>query len=315
MNDVVDKTAKLTFGFLRMAILLCGFWALINTFVLAQAADEKSEWKPVEDAMGRSGKMQPGDVLKFGMPRKDLQVTLRGTQVKPGLALGSWAAFKKMGNGAVVMGDLVLTVDEVEPVMLKLQQEGIEQTALHNHLLGESPRIMYMHIAGRGDALKLAQALHDAIALTKTPAGTSAPSPQQSKLDIDTTQIDQGLGRTGKTDGGIYKFEVPRAEKITDDGMEVPSSMGLTTTINFQPTGSGKAAITGDFVLIGSEVNPVIKALRENGIEVTAVHSHMLMENPRLFFLHYWANADAMKLAHGLRAALDKTNSTKTAGQ
>ena len=260
MNDVVDKTAKLTFGFLRMAILLCGFWALINTFVLAQAADEKSEWKPVEDAMGRSGKMQPGDVLKFGMPRKDLQVTLRGTQVKPGLALGSWAAFKKMGNGAVVMGDLVLTVNEVEPVMLKLQQEGIEQTALHNHLLGESPRIMYMHIAGRGDALKLARALHDAIALTKTPAGTSAPSPQQSKLDIDTTQIDQALGRTGKNDGGIYKFEVPRAEKITDDGMEVPSSMGLTTTINFQPTGSGKAAITGDFVLIGSEVNPVIKA-------------------------------------------------------
>jgi hypothetical protein len=207
-------------------------------------------------------------------------------------------------------------VDEVEPVMLKLQQEGIEQTALHNHLLGESPRVMYMHIAGRGDAVKLAQGLHEALALTKTPAGASgAPSPQQPKLDIDTTQIDQALGRTGKNDGGIYKFEVPRAEKIIDDGMDVPSSMGLTTTINFQPTGSGKAAITGDFVLIGSEVNPVIKTLRENDIEVTAVHSHMLTENPRLFFLHYWANADAVKLAHGLRVALAKTNSTKTAAQ
>src|SRR5438270_2225221 len=200
---------------LSASLLLLGILAF-NTFIPAQTANDKSEWKPVEDAMGRSGKVQPGEVLKFGMPRKDLQVTVNGTQVKPGLALGSWAAFKKIANETMLMGDLVLTTDEVEPVMLKLQQEGIEQTALHNHLLGESPRIMYMHIAGHGDAVKLARALHDALALTKTPAGTpAASSAQPPKLDIDTTQIDQTLGQKGKSDNGIYNFEVPRSENIT----------------------------------------------------------------------------------------------------
>jgi hypothetical protein len=292
--------------------MVCGLF--IATLAAAQKSNEKSAWKPVEDAMGRSGKTQPGDVLKFAMPRKDLQVTLNGTQVKAGLALGSWAAFKKMGNDAMVMGDLVLTTSEVEPVMLKLQEEGIGQTALHNHLLDESPRVMYMHIAGHGNAVKLAKALHDALTLTKTPPETKgAANPQQPKLDIDAARIDETLGAKGKNDSGIYKFEFPRAEKITENGMEVPPSMGLTTTINSQPTGGGKAAITGDFVLIGGEVNPVIRALRENGIEVTAVHSHMLSENPRLFFMHYWANADAVKLAHGLRSAFDKTNSAKAA--
>jgi hypothetical protein len=311
-----DQTKRHINSFLILTITLVVFLTLGGAHLLAQTANEKSEWKPVEDAMGRSGKLQPGDVFKFGMPRKDLQVTVNGVQVKPGLALGSWAAFKKMGEEAMVMGDLVLTTDEVEPVMLKLQQEGIEQTALHNHLLGESPRVMYMHIAGRGDAVKLARALHDALALTKTPAAASPTSSGQApKLDIDSAAIDQALGRKGKNDNGIYKTEVARAEQIKDDGMEIPPSMGLTTTVNFQPTGGGKAAITGDFVLIASEVNPVIRALRENGIAVTAVHNHMLNENPRLFFMHYWANADAVKLAHGIRAALDKTNSAKATGE
>ena len=303
--------ARRQFCLCLTAVAVCALCVLSTAPVVGQTTTDKA-WKPVEDALGRSGKMQPGDVLKFSMPRKDMQVTIAGTQVKPGLALGSWAAFKKTGNEAMVMGDLVLAENEVEPVMMKLQQEGIEQTALHNHLLGESPRVMYMHIESQGDAVKLAKALHDALALTKTPGETkSAASPEQPKLDIDTTQIDQALGKKGKNDNGIYKFEFPRAETITDHGMQVPPSMGLTTTINFEPTGSGNSAITGDFVLLGKEVNPVIRALRENGIGVTAVHSHMLTENPRLFFLHYWANADAIKLAHGLRAALDKTNSEK----
>ncbi|HZR30928.1 MAG TPA: DUF1259 domain-containing protein [Terriglobales bacterium] len=309
-----DETTRHVNSFLIPTITLVVLLTLGSAQFLGQATNEKSDWKPVEDAMGRSGKLQPGDVFKFGMPRKDLQVTVNGVQVKPGLALGSWAAFKKMGEEAMVMGDLVLTTDEVEPVMLKLQQEGIEQTALHNHLLGESPRVMYMHIAGRGDAVKLARALHDALALTKTPAEGNPPS-SPPKLDIDTAGIDEALGRKGKNDNGIYKIEVPRSEKITDSDMEVPPSMGVATAINFQPTGGGKAAITGDFVLIASEVNPVIRALRENGIAVNAVHNHMLNENPRLFFIHYWANADAVKLAHGIRAALDKTNSAKATGQ
>ncbi|HKC70864.1 MAG TPA: DUF1259 domain-containing protein [Terriglobales bacterium] len=288
------------------AVLLLVSCVVVNA---QQTSQVPSEWKRVEDALGRKGSMQPGDVFKFGMPRSDLRVTVEGTPIKPGLALGSWAAFKTSGKEAIVMGDLVLLGSEVEPVMMKLQEMGIEETAVHNHLLGESPRVMYMHIAGHGDAVKLASALKSALALTKTPPAYPASSAKQPNLGIDTAQIDQILGHNGKNNGGIYQVSVPRAETITDMGMEIPPSMGTATSINFQPTGNGRAAITGDFVLLGSEVNPVIRALRDHGIQVTALHSHMLTENPRLFFMHYWANDNAVSLAKGLRAALDKTNS------
>jgi hypothetical protein len=274
--------------------------------------DPASGWKQVEDAMGRAGQIQPGDVIKFGMPRKDLHVVLNGVDIKPGLALGSWAAFKRDGAGAMVMGDLVLTKDEVEPVMMKLQDSGIQESALHNHLLGESPHVMYMHIASRGDAAQMAKAIHDALALTKTPAPDVSPAPQApAALGFDQKQVEQIIGHAGKVNGRILQIGVPRSETITDSGMTAPPSMGVATALNFQPTGSGKAAITGDFVLLGSEVNPVMKALRQNGIDVTALHSHMLMEEPRLFFMHFWANDDAVKLAKGLRAALDLTTSAK----
>ncbi len=269
------------------------------------------EWKSVEDALGRKGSIQPGDVFKFSMPRSDLKVTVAGTPIKAGLALGSWLAFKKTRNEAIVMGDLVLTESEVEPVMMKLQQEGVEQTAVHNHLLNENPRVLYMHVAGHGDPAKLASALKDALALTTTPAAPTTSAAAQQSLGIDTVQIDKTLGYQGKNNNGIYQFSVARAEKIRDMDTEVPPSMGTATAINFQPTGNGRAAITGDFVLLGSEVNPVIKALREHGIQVTAIHSHMLTEEPRLFFMHFWANDEALKLAKGLRAALDQTNSAK----
>jgi hypothetical protein len=264
------------------------------------------DWKAVAQALGKEGSMQPGDVYKVSLPRSDLRVTADGVQLKPALALGSWVAFKKSGNMTMVMGDLVLTEDEVTPVMTKLQEGGVEQTALHNHVLRESPRVMYMHISAMGDAVKIAKAIHDALALSKTPF-TAASSGSQ-ELGIDTRQLDQIMGQSGKANGGVYQFSIPRAERITENGMEVPPAMGLATAINFQPTGGGKAAITGDFVLIASEVNPVIRALRDNGIEVTALHSHMLDENPRLFFMHFWANADAQRLARGLRTALDKMN-------
>ena len=269
-----------------------------------------ADWKDADAAMGRAGQDQPDGTHKYALPRKDLNVTLNGVQIKAGLALGSWVAFKSMSSGnAVAMGDLVLLEDEVSPVMQELQSGGIDITALHNHLIGESPRVMYMHIHGMGNAASLGKVIHSAIAKTKTPdAGPAAAPPE---LDIDTKQIDQILGHAGKNNGGIYQVSVPRAERITDGGMAVPNSMGVATALNFQPTGGGKAAITGDFVLLGKEVNPVIKALRENGIAVTALHSHMLQEQPRLFFMHFWANDDALKLAKGLRAALDQTNSAK----
>jgi hypothetical protein len=277
---------------------------------LAQTAPAASDWKAVEQALGRSGQLQGDGAYKFGLPRGDLKVTVDGVQVKPTLALGSWIAFSSPGQDAMLMGDLVLAEDEVSPVMLALQENGLQVTALHNHVLHETPRVMYMHIAGHGDAAKLAGSMKQVIALTKTPAPTQPPSTPPA-LDLDTAAIDQILGYKGKANGGVYQVGAPRAEKITEAGMSIPGSMGLATALNFQPTGGGKVAITGDFVLLGSEVNPVMKALRQNGIQVTAVHSHMLQEEPRLFFMHFWANDDAVKLAKGLRAALDQTNSKK----
>jgi hypothetical protein len=216
-----------------------------------------------------------------------------------------------MGEEGMVMGDLVLTMDEVNPVMLKLAAGGIEVTALHNHLLRNQPFTMYMHVLGRGDPVKLASALRTALAESKTPlaaAAAAAPPP----IDLDTAAIEQILGAKGTNNGGVYQFSIPRAEPIKDNGMDVPPPMGSANAINFQPTGGGKAAITGDFVLVGKEVNPVLKALRGHGIEVTAIHNHMLDDQPHLYFMHFWANDDAKKLAEGLKAALAQINIAKS---
>ena len=270
------------------------------------------DWKQVDASLGKSGALQPDGAYKVGMPRSDLHVTTAGVSVKPALALGSWVAFKQVSDTeAMLMGDLVLLESEVSAVVGKLQQGGIEQTALHNHLQNESPRVMYLHIASGGAPAKLAAALRGALAVTKTPLGAPTAAAPAASFGIDTAQVGQILGYRGKVNGGVYQVGVPRAEKVTVDGIDVPASMGLATAINFQPTGGGKAAITGDFVLMGSEVNPVIRALRDNGIVITALHSHMLTDSPHLFFMHYWGNDDALKLAHGLRAALDKMNVKK----
>jgi hypothetical protein len=270
-----------------------------------------ADWKPVEQALGKAGSMQPGDVYKVSFPRSDLRVTAAGVELKPALALGTWVAFKRMVDMTVVMGDLVLTENEVTPVLSRLQQGGVDTTALHNHVLNESPRVMYMHIHAMGDAVAIAKAIHEALALTKTPFATS-PSTPTAEIGINTKQIDQIMGQSGKVNGGVYQYSIARADEITDvmhdHKMVIPPAMGLAQAINFQPTGAGKAAITGDFVLLAGEVTPVMKALRENGIEVTAVHSHMLTDDPHLFFMHFWANDDALKLARGLRGALDKVN-------
>jgi hypothetical protein len=291
-------------------------YILVLTTVLASAhaaaaqtsAPPARDWAAVEQALGRKGTSNPGDVIKFSFPRSDMSVSVAGVQLKPALALGSWVAFQHTNDGAVAMGDLVLGEDEVAPVMKKLQQGGVEQTALHNHLLLESPHVMYMHIHGRGDAQKLATTIHDALALTKTPMSAPPPATPTPAIDLDIAMIANALGATGKVSGGVYQLSVPRADRITEHGAEVPPSMGVATAINFQPTGDGKAATTGDFVMIASEVNPVIRALTSHGIAVGALHSHMLEETPRLFFMHFWANDDATVLAAGLRAALATMN-------
>jgi hypothetical protein len=269
------------------------------------------DWKAVEMAMGRTGAEQPGGVYRFSLPRGDMQVTTGGVNVRPALALGSWVAFKAHGNGAMAMGDLVLAEDELNPVLSRLQQGGVEQTAIHHHITRESPRVLYVHIHGHGDPVKIAETIRQAVALTRTPPPAAPASPSGEPFGIDTAQVARALGHAGRVNGGVYQVSVPRAETIREGDFEVPPSMGLGIAINFQPTVGGKAAITGDFVMVGSEVNPVIRALRENGIEVTSLHNHLLTEEPRLFFMHVWANDDALELARGLRAALDKTNSRR----
>ena len=279
---------------------------------LAVAADD---WQAqVGEALGKTGGTAPGGIYRVGLPRTDLKVTLDGVELKPGFALGGWLAFEKMGEGGMVMGDLVLTMDEIAPVTTKLAAGGIDVTALHNHLLRNQPFTMYMHVLGHGDPVKLATALHTALAETKTPlsASPAAPAATPPPIDLDTAAIDQTLGAKGTNNGGIYQVSIPRAEPIKDGNMDVPPPMGSANAINFQPTGGGKTAITGDFVLIAKEVNPVLRALREHGIEVTALHNHMLDDQPHLYFMHFWANDDAKKLAEGLKAALAQINIAKS---
>jgi len=296
---------------LAMNCAVLAFAAMLSAPAIA--ADDGWQGR-VGEALGKTGSSMPGGIYRVGLPRTDLKVMLDGIELKAGFALGSWLAFEAMGDSGMVMGDLVLTMDEVSPVMKKLIEGGIEVTALHNHLLRNQPFTMYMHVLGRGDPLKLAAALHSALAESKTPLSPapSAPATAPPPIDLDTAAIDAALGAKGTNNGGVYQFGIPRAEPIKDAGVGVPPAMGSANAINFQPTGGGKAAITGDFVLIAKEVNPVAKALRDNGIEVTAIHNHMLDDDPHLFFMHFWANDDAKKLAEGLKAALALINIAKS---
>jgi hypothetical protein len=273
---------------------------------LASAAD--IDWSKVDQALGKKGSDQPGGVHKYSLPRSDLAVNVDGVAIKPALALGSWLAFQPTADGAMFMGDLVLTDTEISPVMQQLIQGGVEITAVHNHLLRTSVPVLYMHVGGHGDPVQLAGALHAGLSLSKTAFAPSAAPAQAAPLDLDTAAIEKILGYKGTANGGVYQFSVPRAESISEGGMPIPASMGTATAINFQPTGGGKAAITGDFVLLGSEVAPVLKTLRAQGIEVSALHSHMIDDSPHLYFMHFWANDDAARLARGLRAALDVAN-------
>jgi biotin operon repressor len=280
---------------------------LLSAPVCAQEID----WQQIDATLGRKPAVS-GDVHRYGFPRTDLSVTLDGVAIKPTLALGGWVAFKPAHGGAMIMGDIVLLETEINPVMAKLIEGGLQITAVHNHLLRANPATFYMHVGGHGDPAKMAGVIRDALSLSKTPLVPSTAAAPPPAIDLNTAQLDQTIGVKGQANGGVYQFGVPRRDQVIENEMPIAPAgpMGLATAINFQPTGGGKAAITGDFVLAGNEVNPVIRALRSNGIEVTAVHSHMLDEQPRLFFLHFWANDDAAKLARGLRAALDETAST-----
>jgi len=277
------------------------------------AESQTQAWaSSVDTILGRAGAMQPGGLYKFSLPRSDLSVAVGDIRLKPALALGSWIGFLPAGAGnALVMGDLVLTESEIGPVMRTLQQGGVEQTALHNHLRGELPHVMYMHIMASGKPDAIARAIHAALALTGTPATAGAPAAGPPGVELDTAAIARILGQTGKLNGVVYQEAIPRAEVIHMAGQVIPPSMGVATAVNFQPTTAGHAVTTGDFVLLGSEVNGVIRALRSHDIEVTALHSHMLDESPRLYFMHFWGDGETDAVARGLRAALDVTNRGK----
>jgi uncharacterized protein DUF1259 len=286
----------------KMLLLASVLAAAFPVAAHAQAID----WEKVDAAFGRKPAVS-GDVHRYGFPRSDLAVTVDGITIKPALALGGWIALKPVHGGAMAMGDLVLLESEINPVMAKLIEGGLEITAVHNHLLRARPATFYMHVGGHGDPVRMAAAIHDALAISKTPMTAPEASPPPG-IDLDTAQLDRIIGAKGQANGGVYQFNVPRRDPIIESGVQISpvGPMGAAIAINFQPTGGGKAAITGDFVLTGDEVNPVMRELRSNGIEVTALHNHMLTEQPRLFFMHFWANDDALKLANGLRAALEK---------
>jgi len=282
--------------------------ALGAALVSLPARAAEIDWKKVDAALGKTATVS-GEVHRYGIPRSDLHVTLDGVAIKPALALGGWVSFAPMHGETMVMGDLVLLDSEITPVMSKLLDSGLEITAIHNHILRASPATFYMHVGGHGDPEKMAAAIHAALSsASKTPfepPATTAAATQP--LDLDTADIDKAMGAKGTVNGGVYQFGIPRREPAKEGGVQVNTALGGANAINFQPTGGGKAAITGDFLVTGNEVNPLIRALRSGDIEVTAIHSHMLDEEPLMFFIHFWANDDAVKLAHSVRTALDKT--------
>jgi hypothetical protein len=282
------------------AAMLAGFMSV----ALAQTSD----WQGVETALGRKGAVQE-DMLKVTFPRSDLKVTVGEVPVEPGLALTSWIGFKGTEKNAMMMGDLVLLEKEVPPVIVQLVAKGIEVTAIHNHILNESPSVKYLHFSGNGDPRKLADAMRAALSLTGTPIEMQPPATTRTTA-VDWTKVEAIFGKTGQKKGNLLQLGFPRQETIKEHGIAVPPYMGMATAINIQAVGN-KAATTGDFVLLGDEVNPVVQALTSHNIAVTAIHSHMLYESPRLFFLHFWGYDEPEKLARGLKAALDKTNSRK----
>ena len=286
-------------------------YALLLSLVLAQApaatAPSGLDTAAIAKAIGRQGQFQ-GDVYRIALPRTDLDVRVGDVKIRPGFALGTWVAFRSTGREAAVHGDLVLLEGEVDPVVSRLFAAGLQITALHNHLVGESPRIMYLHIWGTGDAATLAAGVRSALDATATPREAPSAPPAADDEGLGADVIQRRLGVTGTVRGGVLAVSVPRREKISMMGVDMPPSMGMATALNFQSSGNGNVVGTGDFVLTADEVNPVARALSTNGIGVRALHNHMLHGTPELYFMHFWASGTPERVADGLRAALDVIN-------
>ena len=285
-------------------LLILTSMAVVPIAVSAQGLDTAK----IDQVFSRSGQ-KVGEVYKVGFPRTDLHVVVDEIAIKPGLALGSWAAFTGTDDNAMVMGDLVLLEGEINPVMEKLRTSGFEITAIHNHLLDEAPHVMYMHYMAHGPAVGLANSLQGALAVSKTPLGKpTAGSAEPANPPEWAKTIEETVGHKGNFKGGVLSIGVPRADAISMSGMTITPAQGVAESINFQEADSGKIATTGDFVLTATEVNSVISALEQHHILVTALHSHMLTEEPRLFFMHFWGYGPTQEVAAGIKAALDRVH-------
>jgi len=286
---------------LRLLTLVCSL--SLPILVRAQGVTTAT----IDQALGRSGQ-KTGDVYRVSFPRTDLHVSVSGLAVKPGLALGSWAAFLGTDDNAMVMGDLVLLEEEVNPVMAKLRSYHFEITALHNHLMGETPKVLYVHYMAHGSASQLATSLRTALGVSKTPLEKPAAAAEEPAAPAWVKTVEDAVGRKGTFKAGVLSYGVPRGDIITMGGMTIPPAAGVGEAINFQAADSGSVATTGDFVLVADEVNPVLSELQGRNILVTALHSHMLTEQPRLFFMHFWSVGSPESVGEGIKAALSKVH-------
>lgn len=298
------KRVSLAATMLVVTILISGCSGLpTRSHEQPEISQDQSNWEQVGEALGRRGTLQEG-VYRVTFPRRDLNVRVGAVRLDPALALTGWVAFHGTGPRSMMMGDLVLLESETEPVIAKLMESGLQVTALHNHLLHESPRIMFLHVAGEGDPVDLAQRVKQVLAVTGTPPPGEAGG--EGARDATQNAIETTLGRRGKRAGSVVQFSIPRADSIAMNGMTIPPAMGVAHAVNFQVVGN-EVATAGDLVLLANEVNPVVRALTESGIAVTAIHNHMLTETPRLFYLHFWGVGRPEKIAQGVRLALEQT--------
>jgi uncharacterized protein DUF1259 len=290
-----------------MTARVLGAWLASLMLLLAarpmQGTAATSDWSAVAEAVGRPGSESRG-VYRVSFPRTDLLVTVDGTPIKPGLALGGWAAFAREGDATVVDGDLVLLPQEINGVVSVLQANGLEITALHNHLILETPHVMYLHFFGKGDPAALARGLRAALAETATPPPALIAAEPAPVTPAWARAVEENLGRAGTLRGGVLAIGVPRAEQIHEHGATLAPAMGMANAFAFQATESGEVAATGDFVLTGEEVNAVIRELRAGGIRVTALHNHLIRSEPTLYFMHFWATGEPAKIGLTLKQAL-----------
>ncbi len=269
----------------------------------------------IERIIGIKGKSSNGE-YKITIPQNDLSIMVDGFKIIPAMGLGTWVAFTPAQNGAMVMGDIIVTETDLKPVQQEIIRQGLTITAIHNHFVRNHPNVMYMHLGGSGNTERMAEKAKAVLDKVKEVRGADpskgTASGESLQNTIDTKRLDEILGHKAEMSKGVYKYTIGRPDvKLTEHGVPVTTFLGFNTWAAFQGS-ADKAAVAGDFTMLENEVAPVIKALVENGIEVVAVHNHMVHEQPRIFFLHYWGIGNAEQLAIGLKAALNKTGKTKS---